>query len=66
MPARFEAVGEALMLSLFSPMSDFDGPDAARIAAKAALVEMMSPPPAPVVDRRDLLRGRAAETADRR
>ena len=60
MPATFGTVGPLLMLSLFSPMDDFEGPDAARAAAKAALAEIMTPPPAKVVDRRALLRGGAA------
>jgi [NiFe] hydrogenase assembly HybE family chaperone len=57
MPATFGSVGPLLMLPLFSPMDDFDGPDAARAAAKAALLEIMTPPPPRVVDRRALLRG---------
>jgi [NiFe] hydrogenase assembly HybE family chaperone len=62
MPARFEATGPALILSLFSPMDLFAGPDEAKTAAKAALVELLTPPPAPVVDRRGLF-GRAREPA---
>jgi [NiFe] hydrogenase assembly HybE family chaperone len=57
MPARFDKVGALLMLSLFSPMDQFDHPDAARAAAKGALLELLTPPPPTKVDRRGLLRG---------
>lgn len=60
MPTRFEEIGPALMLPLFSPMDAFDGPPAAQAAAKAALLEIMTPPPARTLDRRALLRGEAA------
>jgi [NiFe] hydrogenase assembly HybE family chaperone len=59
MPARFERTGAALLLSLFSPMDTFDSPESARAAAKGALLELMTPPPAQTLDRRAMLRGEA-------
>jgi [NiFe] hydrogenase assembly HybE family chaperone len=65
-PAQFDAIGPALMLSLFSPMDAFQSSAEAKAAAKAALLELMTPPPQKVLDRRDLLRGaRASELAVR-
>jgi [NiFe] hydrogenase assembly HybE family chaperone len=57
LPARFGRSGPVLMLSLFSPMDDFPSMEAARAAAKSALLEVMTPPPAKVVDRRGFMRG---------
>jgi [NiFe] hydrogenase assembly HybE family chaperone len=67
--AHLDGVGAFEFLSLFSPMTAFDGQQAAQIAAEAALEALMTPPPpapaAPTAEptsRRTLLLGRSRPT----